>query len=272
MVNLFGHGFVGGEFAKRYPCVINSRDDYVPQSNNILYFISTIHNYHVFTDPHLDINTNLNLLITVLENAKNRFGCDFTFNFISSWFVYGNTEMPARESNYCDPRGFYSITKKAAEDLLISYCTTFNIKYRILRLANVLGSSDTKVSAQKNALQYLINRLKRHEPIELYDDGDFYRDYIDVDDAVTAINLVLSNGQLNYTYNISNGQPIKFKNLIDYVVSKTNSKSQISAIEQRDFHKIVQVKTMFLDNERLLLLGYSPNYTINQTLDKLINE
>lgn len=272
MVNLFGLGFVGGEYAKRFPVVVNLRDNFEPQSNNILYFISTIHNYHVFTNPFLDIDTNLNLLVRTLENAKKIYGSDFTFNFISSWFVYGNTEMPAKENSPCNPKGFYSITKKTAEDLLISYCNTFKIRYRILRLANVLGINDNKVSAQKNALQYIIKQLQNNQLVELYDNGDFYRDYIDVDDAVTAINLVITEGELDNIYNISNGRPTKFKHLVDYVANKMGSYSQIIPIQQRDFHRVVQVKTMYLDNEKIQKLGYMPKYSIYQTLDKLIAE
>lgn len=270
MVNLFGAGFVGGEYVKQFHSLVNSRDDYVPKTNNILYFISTIHNYHVFTDTHIDIDTNLKCLIRVLDNARHRFGSNFTFNFISSWFVYGNTDMPAREDSVCNPRGFYSITKRAAEELLMSYCETFGIRYRILRLANVLGKSDTKVSAQKNALQYLINRMRNNEPIELYDDGEFYRDYIDVEDAVRAINLVIEQGEIDSIYNISNGNSLRFRDIIDYVHEKLVSQSTITCIPQREFHKIVQVKTMYLDNSRLQSLGYRPQFSINQTLDKLL--
>ena len=270
MVNLFGAGFVGGEYQRQYECLVNPRDDYQAQTNDILYFISTIHNYHVFTDTHIDIDTNLTCLIRTLDLARDKFDSDFTFNFVSSWFVYGNTDMPANESSICYPRGFYSITKRTAEQLLISYCETFGIRYRILRLANVLGRNDSKVSAQKNALQYLINCMRDNEPIELYDDGDFYRDYIDVEDAVRAINLVITKGEINSIYNISNGHSLKFRDIIDYVHQRLNSRSEIQSIPQREFHKLVQVKTMYLDNSRLQSLGYRPRYTINQTLDRLL--
>ena len=68
------------------------------------------------------------------------------FFYATIHFVYGQTQMPATEESICNPTGFYSITKRAAEQLIISYCETYGIKYRILRLCNVYGIGDTKFS------------------------------------------------------------------------------------------------------------------------------
>ena len=138
-----------------------------PKSKDVLYFISTVDNYNIFSDPFLDVETNLNVLIKTLE-ACREYSNETTFNFISSWFVYGKTDsLPASEDSYCNPKGFYSITKRAAEQLIISYCETYNIKYRILRLCNVCGETDLKVSKKKNALQHLINEVINDRDVNL---------------------------------------------------------------------------------------------------------
>lgn len=263
-----GKGFIGSEFAKQYPdCIVNDRDDYQVKSNNILYLISTVTNYNVLSDPYVDIETNLITLMKVLSQCQNK---NVSFNFVSSWFVYGDTDLPAKEDSICRPTGFYSITKKAAEDLLISYANTFDISYKILRLANVIGKSDKKVSAKKNALQFLIQQLKNNETVKLYNKGQMYRDYIHVADVVAAIKLVLDAGQLNTVYNIGNGIPVLFADIIHYAHRIIGSKSEIVEIEPPDFHKLVQVKSMYMDNTKLNNLGYRPKYTINQCIDDLI--
>lgn len=267
LLNVFGgHGFIGSHFCKRGDVVVNDKYDYVPKSDNVIYFISTVDNYNVFTDPLLDIDVNLTLLMRVLRQMKP----GSTFNFVSSWFVYGDTQLPASEESLCDPKGFYSITKRAAEQLLISYCKTFNINYRILRLANVVGRQDSKVSKRKNALQYLVNQIKDNEPIKLYDDGNFIRDYIHVDDVVNALEIVLSRGKQNEIYNIGNGEPIVFKELIDYVIAKTNSTSDVGVMEPTDFHKIIQVKSMYMNTDKLKMLGYKPSYDKFKIMDSLL--
>ena len=268
MVTLFGKGFVGTHYSEMYPCVVNERNDLTPKSNEILYMISTVDNYNVHTNPYIDIDTNLTTLIHVLENCRNI--KDVVFNFVSSWFVYGKTESPYREDSYCNPTGFYSITKRTAEQLLISYCETHDIKYRILRLANVVGPGDKKVSKKKNALTYLIREIKKGNNISLYDGGYLTRDYIHVKDVCNAINLVLEKGDINSIYNIGNNQPTVFREAIEYVIEKTKSPSKIIDVDQAGFHKIVQTKSMSMDSTKLQLLGYCPKYTVEMILDELI--
>ena len=108
------------------------------------------------------------------------------------------------------------------------------------------------------------------EEINLYNGGEFYRDYIDVQDVAHALDILLTKSNLNDIYNISNGKALLYKDLIDYVVKITQSKSQINHIEPSSFHKIVQVKSMVIDNTKLVSLGYSPTRTIFETIGTLI--
>ena len=145
-----GTGFIGGTFCKLYPedVILVPRNSKDPESNEVLYFISTTTNQSVFSNLHIDIDTNLSLFVDILDKCKDK---NITFNFISSGFVYGNDVINAKESDCCNPTGFYTITKRCAEQLLISFCETFGIKYRILRIGNVYGLDKT-ISSGKNAL------------------------------------------------------------------------------------------------------------------------
>jgi len=270
-INVFGGGgFVGSRYCELTPNVIkNHRSDYEIKSNEVVYFISTIDNYNVHTDPYIDIDTNLTTFIKVLESHRKENIPDLTFNFISSWFVYGSVDLPAKEDAHCDPKGFYSITKRAAEQLLISYCETFGIKYRILRLPNVIGPQDHKVSKKKNALQYMINEIKNNRPIQLYDGGRCYRDYMYVDDVVGAINTVIKSGGINEIYNIGRGIPVWLDEVIDSVVQRTGSTSAIENIPPAEFHTKVQATNMVLDVNKLHKLGFNPKYTMSDMLDIL---
>lgn len=268
---LGGHGFVGSAYVKAYYdqaigtiISINERFDFRVYSKDVLYLISTVHNYNVFGHPKLDIETNLLTLITVLENWRNRTDAkDGVFNFVSSWFVYGQQENPhgVSEDAICDPKGFYSITKRCAEQLLISYCETYGLKYRILRLANVIGPGDKKVSAQKNALQYMVNRLMENQNLDVYGDGHFHRDYIHVDDCSRAIELILTRGDINTIYNVGNGRTWDFITILTYLKIMLDSDSKFNFVKAKDFHKTVQILSFYMNTNKIRALGYAPKYT-----------
>jgi len=269
MISVYGSsGFIGSRFCNLYfDSVIKiPRDQRAPESKNVLYLISTTDNYSVFSDPTIDVKTNLLVLTETLEKAKDNVE---VFNFVSSWFVYGDTSLPAKESAYCSPKGFYSITKYCAEQLVESYCKTHKIPYRIIRLCNVYGNGDLGVSKKKNALQYLIERLKNNDPIQLYNGGDFIRDYMHVDDISRAINLILESAPTNSTINVGCGKPVQFKSIIDLAVKFLDSKSEITDMEPPEFHKLVQVKNMYLDTEKLESLGFIPKITIEEGIREL---
>lgn len=277
ILNVFGGtGFIGSEFLRNTarPVVVSPRNDHTVHSDNILYFISTVDNYNVFSNLHTDVDTNLTVLLNVLDSIPVENRQTTTFNFISSWFVYGNgpVTMEARETDYCDPKGFYSITKRAAEQLLISFCETHGMKYRILRLSNVVGNGDGKTSRKKNAIGYLINELVQNNPVSLYECGNVYRDLIHVNDCVTAIDLVLEKGEVNSIYNISNGTPIELRTFIETAKVLIGSTSEISCMDTPPFHKQVQVDSMYLNNTKLKGLGYHQRYTVVDIINDIITK
>ena len=268
-ISIFGaSGFIGSKFCELYPdeVIKIDRNDYVPKSNNILYFISTTDNYNVFTNPLLDIESNLTVLVKVLQNCKK----GDTFNYISSWSAYGKVPLPAKEDSCCDPRGFYSITKRTAEQLLVSYCKTFEINYKIFRLPNVMGETDKGVSKKKNALQYLIGEIKNNRDINLYNGGNFVRDYMYVEDVCRAIHLCTEKSEINDVINIGTGIASKFLDLMNYCRAKSNSTSNFNTINPSSFHDIVQVKDMYLDVTKLKALGFTQQYSVYDGLDKIL--
>jgi len=273
MISVYGStGFIGGRYLKMYSdgSIPISRSENAPQSKDILYFISTTHNYNIFTEPHKDIDTNVTKLISVLEECRKN-DPNTVFNFVSSWFVYGmNCSLNTKETDPCDPTGFYSITKRAAEQMLICYCRTFGMKYRIMRMTNIIGESDGGVSAKKNAIQYMIGLLKKNEPVKLYDDGCNIRDFMYVDDACRAIDVCIRNAPVNEIINISNSEPVSIGDIIRYSKEKLDSQSELISIETPHFHRVVQVQDVCLNNEKLRSYGYEPSIHTVDGIDRIL--
>ena len=270
-ISVFGAtGFVGSRFRALYPEEVHAeaRDAEDPACDDVLYLISTTHNYHVSENLELDIQTNLTHLMRVLERCRTR---DVTFNFVSSWFVYGEqAELPVAESAVCRPDGFYAITKKCAEDLLASFCRTFGKRYRILRLSNVYGPGD-RVSARKNGLQFMIQRLVRDEPVELFGGGEATRDYLYVDDVCRALKLCLDRAPLGEVLNVGSGAPLAVGELVEYCRAQVGSKNRVERVETPAFRRQVQARDFWLDVTRLERLGFAPSVDFRSGLDRVMD-
>ncbi len=260
-----GSGFIGSHYLRQYGGVKQLRDDQVPATNNLLTFVSTVDNYNIFSSPTLDILTNQVWLVRLLENSRAKFGKDFTINFISSWFVYGDGDnTPRKETDQCNPKGFYAITKYAAELMLKSYCETYDIPYRIFRLSNIMGVGDTKASLKKNAIQYMVETLMDGGSIEMYTPSSV-RSILDVRDCVRAIDLLCRDGEVNQVYNIGhpNSTPVNW--LMQEVQREYGG--VIHRKPPPDFHSKVQAREFWMDVGKLIhQYGFYPTYQIWDTL------
>jgi len=260
-------GFIGGTFCELFPdeVIVVPREERKPKSDHILYLISTTSNYNVLGDITLDVRTNLNVLMEVLEHCKSK---DIVFNYVSTGFVYGPDILYAKENALCDPRGFYSITKRAAEQLIISFCQVYDVKYRIMRIANVYGQDKT-ISAKKNVLGFLIELMRHNEIVTLYNNGEDLRDYMHVKDVCRALHLVMEKGELNSIYNIASGDALAFRDIVELCKKNLGSESQILSMETPRFNQLVQAKNFALNTDKLKDLGFKQEIDLYSGLQSI---
>ncbi len=266
-LSLFGGtGYIGSTYERMYPGnVIIPRGQRHFDTKNVLYFISTTTNQNVFQDLQVDIDVNLKIFTEFLSHCKRT---DTIINFVSSGFVYGNDILDAKETDCCNPTGFYSITKRCAEQLLMSYCETFGIKYRIFRIGNVFGIDPT-VSQGKNVLGYMIRRLKNDDYIVLYDGGNYVKDYMHVEDVCSAMNLLMETSFTNNIYNIGTGVSRSFREVIEYAKDYVGSNSELISTEMPEEQKYLQIKNFTMNVDKLSFYGHVPNLTIDTGVEMM---
>lgn len=146
-------------------------------------------------------------LKSLLDYAKEH-GTKKTL-YISSSEVYGQNESnrPYGEEEYgyidlLNPRNSYSVAKRAAETLCVSYSDEYGVESVIVRPGHVYGPSaspcDNRVSS---AWAYA---AARGEDIIMKSDGAQLRSYCYCLDCASAILKVLLSGENVHAYNISN--------------------------------------------------------------------
>ena len=147
--------------------------------------------------------------------------------FASTSEVYGNTSE-AKETDTLQIgspevlRWGYACGKLMSEFLLRSYKT----RSTIIRFFNVTGVG--QVSTHGMVLPTFIERALRGEDLFVYGDGQQYRTFCDVRDAVLMLRSILTDDHSDEIYNIGNPHNnINILDLAKLVVALTNSSSRI---------------------------------------------
>ena len=136
-------------------------------------------------DPLGDARTNIMGLLTLLEACR-----DFSvkkFIFISSGgVIYGESEaLPLSENAPKQPISPYGVAKLASEFYLFSAKQTWGLEYIALRYANVYGPRQTPKS-EATVISTFARALARGEPVTIFGDGEQTRDFIFIQDVVSA--------------------------------------------------------------------------------------
>ena len=138
-------------------------------------------------NPRAYIDANLVGTFNVMECARELEVDHLLMASTSS--VYGaNTEMPFDERQKCDsPLTLYAATKKANEAMAHSYAHLWNLPTTMFRFFTVYGPW----GRPDMALFKFTRGILEGTPIDIYNDGEMYRDFTYVADLVRALRLLI---------------------------------------------------------------------------------
>lgn len=154
------------------------------------------------TDPALDAKQNILGSINVFECAKESKVKKLLF--ASTSVVYGNAAKPPfTEKTVPKPMTPYAISKLTGERYLNFYFHQYGIPYVALRIGNVYGPRQDG-SKESGAVAIFTNKLLANEPPFMNDDGLTVRDYVFVDDVVSAFLAALETPVVG-VFNVATG-------------------------------------------------------------------
>lgn len=150
--------------------------------------------------------------------------------FASSSSVYGsNKKVPySTEDKVDNPVSLYAATKKSNELFAHAYSKLYKIPCTGLRFFTVYGP----MGRPDMAYFKFTNKLVKGEPIQIYNNGDMYRDFTYVDDIVKGVRAVMQktpepteDGAFYKIYNIGNSKPeslMRFVEILENCLIKEN--------------------------------------------------
>lgn len=217
-------------------------------------------------NPQIFIDTNITG-VRVLLDACKKHGIK-RFHQVSTDEVYGEILDDSQkffEDSPLNPKNPYSVTKAAADLLVMSYHNIFGLNTTISRCSNNYGPNQHT----EKFISRAISQLMQGKKVTVHGDGGNSREWIYVLDHCGGIVKILDSGKSGEIYNIGSG--VEKTNLeIAKILCKIFDKSEenIEFVENR----ITNDKRYSLSCDKISKeLGFASAYSFEETFSKVVD-
>ncbi len=177
---------------------------------------------------------------------------------ISTDEVYGSIATGrVDESAPLRPGNPYAASKAGADFLVQAYWTTHGLPVLISRCCNNYGP----YQHPEKLIPLLITNALEGQPLPLYGDGLYRRDWVHVLDHCRALDLVLHHGAPGGVYNVGGGGETNL-DVAKRIVAGLGSRSRISFVTDRPGHD----RRYAIDDAKIRQLGYRPTTPFDEGL------
>ncbi len=228
------------------------------------------------TNPRAYMESNLLGFFNVLEECRKskesgRVPVEHLL-FASSSSVYGNQKKTpfSVEDKVDNPISFYAATKKSNELMAYSYCHIYGIPCTGLRFFTVYGPYGRPDMAYFS----FSKKIMSGESINVFNEGDLYRDFTYIDDIIIGMENILHHppvpdgeGNRFKVYNIGNNKPVKLMHFIRTLEEKlgVEAKKNFLPMQQGDVYQT------YADVDELIKdFDFKPDTSIEDGLEKFV--
>ena len=149
--------------------------------------------YSARQNPVGDASANIFGTLSLFEYLRAQTSIPFVVIAGTATEVGLPETLPINEELRDHPITFYDVSKLAAEMYLMQYVREGWIKGCALRLANVFGRRTNGQPADRGILDKVFSQAKLGNAATIYGDGSYLRDYIHIDDVVSALVAATNN-------------------------------------------------------------------------------
>lgn len=180
---------------------------------------------------HTNVNGTHNLLWLSRRHKVGR------FHQVSTDEVFGSNEgEPTTEKSPYNPRNPYAATKAAADHLVNSYHVTHGLAVSISYCGNNFGP----YQHQEKMIPTIVRALREGEPVPMYGDGLYEREWIYVKDHARAIKLITLDPIAAFEggkFNVGPGKGMTNAELVARIAAEMGVKGYtIQKVEDRPGH------------------------------------
>jgi nucleoside-diphosphate-sugar epimerase len=190
--------------------------------------------------------------------------------FASTVTITGaHPKLPVDETAPDAPCSVYDRHKQTCEAILREATERGALRACTLRLSNVYGHGQASINANRGILNVMINRAIAGEPLTLYGDGRYVRDFVHLEDVVEAFRLAIETPALRTGrhYVITSGRGVTLAEAYDLIagtaMEHAGRRGEIRRVaEPPDLHPIE--KRDFVGNSQLFskATGWQPRFDL----------
>lgn len=244
----------------------------------VIHLAAESHVDRSISDPLSFVKTNVLGTGCLLNTCRKAWKDNYEgklFYHVSTDEVYGSlgSEGFFTEETCYDPRSPYSASKAASDHLVMAYYHTYHLPVIISNCSNNYGSHHFP----EKLIPLMINNIINNKPLPVYGKGENVRDWLWVEDHVSAIDTIFHKGRKGETYNIGGLNEWKnidlVKQLISIMDKKLNrsagsSEKLITYVTDRPGHDLRYA----IDATKLTTeLGWKPSVTFQEGLEKTVD-
>jgi UDP-glucose 4-epimerase len=147
----------------------------------------------------------------------------------SSGAIYGNqSSQPLVESMPPSPGSPYAVSKLAAEYYIRTIGRLWGIETSCLRIFNAYGPGQHIPASHPPVVPHALQQALRSGTLVVHGDGQQTRDYIYIDDVVSALVASATAPNINgLVINIGSGTETSVRSLINLIINITGSKTNV---------------------------------------------
>ena len=173
--------------------------------------------------PFVDLDFNGRGNLVMLEAIKEHAPLAHII-FSSSRLVYGPIKtIPVPETHPTEPLSLYGIHKLLGEKYYAYYAHNFGIYGVAVRIPNPYGPRQQIRHAKYSIVGWFMRQAMEGKAIQIFGDGTQQRDYIFIDDIVSALLHTMIRGEAGEAYNIGSPAPMTFEQMVDAVILAVGS-------------------------------------------------
>jgi nucleoside-diphosphate-sugar epimerase len=246
----------------------------IPEIDVIFHLAGQTSVYRARDNPIEDLSVNVLGLVNMLDHFKNQISKPFVV-FAGTATEVGLTDnFPINESFPDRPITFYDVSKVAAEMYLKQYVREGWINGCALRFSNVYGRSKFGSISDRGILDKIFNQAISGQDIAIYGNGNFFRDYIYIDDVVSAIILAAKHNENTngHHFYVGSGEKLTLKDAFLKVLHKVSLATGFSAsfnfVDAPSNLSDIEFRNAIIDNSSFkLATGWTPQFDFDAGLD-----